>query len=184
MNKEQLIYEYMDNDKLNIEKIVKDYSGYIRTVVTNSSKNYFSPEDVEEIVTDTFFILWKNSQKLEKDRVLKFYLTGITRNLIKEKSRMTKNLVDIDDYIEKLTDKENTDIIYEKREKLEYLENILRHMKNIDVEIFEYFYYYDRSIKEIATIMQLSEFSVKSKLYRIRKKLRKELEKGGYRNNG
>lgn len=57
-------------------------------------------------------------------------------------------------------------------------------MKNKDMEIFEYFYYYDRSIKEIATIMKLSEFSIKSKLYRIRNKLKKELEKGGYRKNG
>lgn len=183
MNKETLIKDYIENDELKIEEIIKDYSGYIYTIVTNSSKNYFSDEDIEEIVSDTFFIFWKNSEKLETDRVLKFYLAGITKNLIKEKSRMTKNILDIDDYIDKLSDKDSIDLAYEEREKIEYIEKILKNMKSKDIEIFEYFYYYDRSIKEISAIMRLSEFSVKSKLYRIRKKLRKELEKGGYRND-
>lgn len=184
MNKEALIEDYIENDELNMEEIVKDYSGYIYTIVTNCSKNYFSNEDIEEIVSDTFFILWKNKEKLETDKVLKFYLSGVTKNLIKEKSRMTKNLLDIDDYIEKLSDKPNIDLVYEEREKVEYIEKFLKQMNNKDIEIFEYFYYYDRSIKDISVIMKLSEFSVKSKLYRIRKKLRKELEKGGYRNEG
>lgn len=184
MNKEALIKDYIENNILDIEQIIKDYSGYIYTIITNSSKNYFSDEDIEEIIADTFFILWKNSDKLETDKVLKFYLSGITKNLIKEKSRITKNLLDIDDYIEKLVNKEDVDFVYEEREKIEYVEKILKNMKNKDMEIFEYFYYYDRSIKEIATIMKLSEFSIKSKLYRIRNKLKKELEKGGYRKNG
>lgn len=184
MNKEHLINEYVKDGELNIEKIVKDYNSYIRTIVTNSSKNYFSNEDIEEVVSDAFFILWKNREKLETNRVLKFYLVGITRNLIKEKNRMIKSMLDIDDYIEKITDKDNIDFVYEQREKTKYLQKVLNNMKNTDVEIFEYFYYYDRSIKEIATIMRLSEFSVKSKLYRIRKKLKKKLEEGGYRNNG
>ena len=55
-------------------------------------------------------------------------------------------------------------------------------MKKDDIEIFQYFYYSGKTIKEIAIIMNLSEFSVKSKLYRTRKKLRNKLEKGGYRN--
>lgn len=183
MNKEALIKDYIENDELKIEEIIKDYSGYVYTIVTNSSKNYFSDEDIEEIVSDTFFIFWKNNEKLETDRVLKFYLAGITKNLIKEKSRMTKNILDIDDYIDKLSDKDSIDLAYEEREKIEYIEKKLKNMKSKDIEIFEYFYYYDRSIKEISAIMRLSESSVKSKLYRIRKKLRKELEKGGYRND-
>ena len=37
---------------------------------------------------------------------------------------------------------------------------------------------------EIANIMNIPEFKVKSRLYRIRKKLKKELEKGGYSYDG
>lgn len=184
MNKEALIKDYIENEELNIEKIIKDYSGYIYTIIKNNSKNYFSEEDIEEIVSDTFFILWKNTKKLEVDRVLKFYLSGITKNLIKEKNRMTKNILDIDDFIEKISVKDDIDFLYESREKIDYIDKILKKMKSSDIEIFEYFYYYDRSIKDISVIMKLSEFSIKSKLYRIRKKIKKELEKGGYRNNG
>lgn len=184
MNKEKLIKDYIEDDILNIEQIIKDYSGYIYTIIENSSKNYFSKEDTEEIIADTFFILWKNIEKLETDKVLKFYLSGITKNLIKEKNRMTKNLLDIDDYIENLTNQDNIELMYEEREKIEYIERKLKNMKAKDIEIFQYFYYYDKTIKEISIIMNMSEFSIKSKLYRIRNKIKKELDKGGYRKNG
>lgn len=49
-------------------------------------------------------------------------------------------------------------------------------------KFFNIFIICGKSIKEIAIIMNLSEFSVKSKLYRTRKKLRNKLGKGGYRN--
>lgn len=39
-------------------------------------------------------------------------------------------------------------------------------------------------INEIANILNISEFNVKSRLYRIRKKIKKELLKGGYSDEG
>ena len=48
-------------------------------------------------------------------------------------------------------------------------------------EIFIYFYYEQRKIKEISKILNISESKVKTRLHRVRKKIKKELEKGGYR---
>ena len=39
-------------------------------------------------------------------------------------------------------------------------------------------------IKNIADKLKVTEFNVKSRLYRIRKKIKKELEKGGYSHEG
>ena len=39
-------------------------------------------------------------------------------------------------------------------------------------------------IKNIADKLDITEFNVKSRLYRIRKKIKKELEKGGYSHEG
>lgn len=66
MNKEALIKDYIENNILDIEQIIKDYSGYIYTIITNSSKNYFSDEDIEEIIADTFLFFGKIAINLKQ----------------------------------------------------------------------------------------------------------------------
>ena len=53
-------------------------------------------------------------------------------------------------------------------------------MKEEDRRIFTNYYYYSKKIKEISKELNISEIKVKSRLSRIRKKLKKELEKRGY----
>ena len=47
-------------------------------------------------------------------------------------------------------------------------------------ELLKKNYYNSKKIKEIAKQLEISDFIVKSRLYRIRKKLKKELERQGY----
>ena len=56
-------------------------------------------------------------------------------------------------------------------------------MKEIDRNIFILFYYNSMNISQIANKLGISEVNTKTKLYRIRKKLKKFLIQGGY-NNG
>ena len=67
-----------------------------------------------------------------------------------------------------------------EREEISKVESILENLKEIDLEIFKLFYYQDMSIKDIAKKEKISEFNVKTRLYRIRKKIKKELNDGGY----
>ena len=53
-------------------------------------------------------------------------------------------------------------------------------MKEQDKDIFNLYYYGNRKINEISKILKITEFNVKSRLHRIRKKLKNELSKGGY----
>lgn len=57
-------------------------------------------------------------------------------------------------------------------------------MKEEDIEIFNLYYYSSMKIKEIARVLNIPEFKVKSRLHRVRKKIKKELEKGGYSYDG
>ena len=56
-------------------------------------------------------------------------------------------------------------------------------MKTEDRNIFIKYYYYEKSINEIANDFKISESKVKSKLFRIRKKLHKAFKKRGYISN-
>ena len=68
----------------------------------------------------------------------------------------------------------------EQREKIAIIDKIVKNMKKIDVEVFELYYYSAMKYNEISNILNISEFSIKSKLFRIRKKIKRELLKGGY----
>ena len=181
MEKNQKIKSYKNNNKLNLEEIISKYSGYVYKVIENAAKQNLSKEDIEEIIADTFFVLWKNKEKLEEGKILSSYLAGITRNLVREKARNKHINLSLSNY-ENIVEENKIDLIYEEREKIEAIETILNKMSKEDITIFNLYYYEERKIKEIAKILNFSEFKIKSRLYRIRKKIKKELEKGGYRN--
>ena len=71
-------------------------------------------------------------------------------------------------------------MLYEQREKERLIKKSLKEMKQEDIDIFNLYYYSSKRIKEIAIILNFSELKIKSKLFRIRKKIKKDLEKGGY----
>ena len=181
MKKKNKIKIYQQKDELEIEKIVNEYSGYVYKIIKNQQTQYLSNEDVEEIVLDTFYILWRNKGKLDEDKLLSSYIAGITRNLIKEKTRSISINVDIEDYQNIINAKDDVENLFEDQDRMKFIENIINKMDKESKEIFIYFYYEQRKIKEISKILDISESKVKTRLHRIRKKIKKELEKGGYR---
>ena len=178
--KNKTIKEYENIEKnLDLEKLIDEYSGYIYTIIKNMSANIFNQEDIEEIISDTFFILWKNQNKIDKEKSLSSYIAGIARNLVKEKLRKTNNNI-INDLECDFFDIQMIDLEYENREKIEIIKNTMEKMKKQDKDIFNLYYYGNRKINEISKILKITEFNVKSRLHRIRKKLKNELLKGGY----
>lgn len=181
LEKNERIKDYKINNILDIEKIYNDFYSYVYTIIINRSKGYLKEEDVEEIISDTFFMLWKNTNKLEDGRALKPYIAGIAKNLIKEKIRKNNIYLDTLDYENKLENIKGIDFFIEEREEITSLKNSLKELKTKDKEVFELYYYQNRKIKEIALLLNISEFNVKQRLYRIRKKIKKNVEKkGGY----
>lgn len=180
MNEKKKIEQYLKNNELDLEIVIDEYSGYVYKIIENMAMQYLSKEDIEEIISDTFFILWKNRNKLDNTKELSPYLAGITRNLVKEKSRVINIHSDISDYESIIQDFFKVDMICEQREKIAIINKTVKKMKENDIEIFELYYYSSMKISEISNILNISEFSIKSKLFRIRKKIKKELLKGGY----
>ena len=180
MQKENKIEKYKNKGELDLERIVNEYNGYVYKIIENMVSKKLNQEDIEEIISDTFFILWKNRNKLKDENLLSSYIAGITRNLVKEKIRNINFNVDISEYENVIQDFFRIDMICEQREKISIIKRKVNSMKKEDILIFNLYYYSSKSIKEISKMLNISEFSVKSRLYRIRKRINKELEKGGY----
>ena len=90
-----------------------------------------------------------------------------------------KFLENIEEYKEKLANIQNIELDYVESQKNKIIINELEKMKKEDREIFTEYYYEERKVKEISIMFKISESKVKSKLFRIRKKLKNILKEGG-----
>lgn len=174
MNNVKELTSYKNEGEIDLDKIINDFSPYIRKIINNMVGENLSYEDKEEILADTFFILWKNQTK--NIIYLDSYIAGITRNLIKEKLDKRNITYNIEDY-ENFISYSDMDMLLEERIEIE---RCLKILKRKELEIFNMFYYYSKSTKEISYELGISEMNVCTKLSRIRKKIKKEFSKGGH----
>ena len=150
MNKDREIKRYIKNNELDLERIINEYSSYIAIIINNMASTNLSNEDKEEIISEVFFILWKNKHKLDINKSLSSYIAGITRNLVKEYLRKIKINVDISDYENSLYGYDKIDFLDTNIQEIRHIEKKLENMKEIDKTIFLDFYYSSKSIKDIA----------------------------------
>ena len=175
MKEKKELENYIINKNIDLDKIVDDYTPYIKTIIQNMVSNNLTEEDKEEIIVDTFFILWKKYKANYCINSLSSYIAGITRNLIKEKLKSLKYTIDIEQ-CDNLTEDSNIDNLLQEREEINELYKKINNLKEIDIKIVNMFYYYSKSIKDIAKELQISEVNVKTRLHRIRKKIKREMK--------
>lgn len=175
------IQEYIKDGILDLDMIVDDYTPYIKSIINNIVGNNLSKEDKEEILIDVFFSIWDKFSKNKMIIVLDSYIAGITKNLIKNKLRKVELTVNIDDYEDLI--ETNSNNIYEN-DYIWQVRKCISDLKEIDISIVNSFYYDSKSVKNIASELNITEFNVKTRLYRIRKKVKKSLnlQKENYNN--
>ena len=162
-------------NSINLDEVIDEFTPYVKKVIDNMVGNNLSYEDKEEILTDTFFILWKNRNS--EIKYLDSYIAGIAKNLVKEKFKKCNITYNIEDY-ENVLDLNNADLFSEQRMRINSLEINYNSLNEVEIRILNLFYYEDKPIKSIAKELNLSEINVKTKLHRIRRNIKKELAKG------
>ena len=175
-----ILKDYLKNGKVDIDKIIDDFYGYVYIIVKNGVNIAITDEDIEEIISDVFVAIWKNSNNLLKTTEIKPYLIGIAKNVIRNKYRNTELNFSISDYEENLIDTCNIEKITEENEQNKVILDTLKTVKPKEYEIFIMFYYESKSVKEIAKVLNLSTSNVKTILHRVRKVIKRNLEDGGY----
>lgn len=179
MKEKKELENYIISENIDLDKIVDDYTPYLRTIIQNMVGSNLAEEDKEEIILDTFFILWKRYKENYYIKSLSSYIAGIARNLVREKLKTLKYTIDIEQ-CENLIEYSNLDIYSQEREEINELYKKIKDLKEIDIKIINMFYYSSKSIKDIAKELKISEVNVKTRLHRIRKKIKQELKQGGF----
>ena len=178
--KNEILNDYLINGKLDIDRILDDFYNYVYAIIINGVSVSITDEDIEEIISDVFVAIWKNSSNLLKTIEIKPYLTGTAKNMIRNKYRNTELNFSISDYEENLVDTCNIEKIAEENEQNKVVLDTLKAVKPKKYEIFIMFYYESKSVKEIAKVLNLSTSNVKTILHRVRKAIKRNLEDGGY----
>lgn len=169
---------YFTNGTIDVEKTMKDYRNYIYAIIKRICTN-LSEEDIEEVYIEVFFVLWQNQNKLDINKSMSSYLRAITRNLITHKLRKFNN-IDALENEEKFIANFDTEFILIWQEKKKIIFNELKNLKSKEKEIFISYYYQNKRIIEISELFNLSKSNIKITLFRIRKRIKKALIKGGY----
>jgi len=161
--------------EFNLDIIIEEYSNYIYKIIDNIVGNTLSYQDKEEIISDTFYLLWKNQDKIKTN--LKSYLGAIARNCAYNKLRTNKPLNTLNEEI--------TIIYTEDFDEIITLKEKLKKLNSNELAIFNLYYVKGLKIKEISKYLLETNSNIKIKLYRIRKKLKEELsyEWNWYRKN-
>ena len=144
-------------------------------------------EDSEECASDVLMILWNNIPP-EKPRSLKAYIIGITKRSALKKLRASRTeirsglpfTVSVDELSECIPSREDTEGKVEAKELSELLNRWLGTLKTEDRMLFLRRYWFDDSVKELSGKLGESPKATAQRLYVLRRKLRKFLEREGF----
>lgn len=168
----ELLQRLGNREKNSIDEAIRIYTPYLSTVLYHMAGNSLPKEDIEEIVADVFIVvLWKNAGRIDLQKgTLRSYLAAVARNFaLKRINRKTDHtfLEDIE-----LSDGKN---FIEENFHNNYVWETVMSLGEPDSEIFVRRYKFDEKIKDISKAMGLNISTVKTRLSRGKRKLRKML---------
>lgn len=178
MDDAELIRGLKEGRQKALVSVMDSYGGYVYTIVNNILRDRMQREDVEETVSDVFYRLWRNCEKIEEGRPLKPYLVSMARNMARNKLREHRLFSPLEE--EEMVQEDILAGRLEQKEQIHIIEEALRKLPQQQREIFIRYYYNYEKVADIAERYGVSQSKVKMSLYRIRKRLKKELEGNGY----
>jgi len=182
MDDKEIIDRFWERSNSAIDAISDRYSKYCRSIAYNILGN---GEDAEEVINDTYHRVWKAIPP-ERPNNLRAFIGRITRNLSLDKLEKAKaekrgggqfNAL-LSELEECISDRRNSfDELIETEAITAALNVFLSEQSAENRRIFVRRYWRAASINDIAADFNMSAGKVKTILFRLRKKLRKHLER-------
>lgn len=180
MKDKKLVEMLFSRQETAVTEVENEYGNYLRSISMRILRN---SEDSEECVNDTLLKMWESIPP-KNPQSLKAYLGAVVRNCsldcYRKKHREKRN-IDMADVFEECQEI-GCDNLEKTVELAEISKNIslFLHTKSEEKRfLFIGRYYYGFSTKELASITHATDGKVKMTLSRMRKELKKLLEKEG-----
>jgi len=179
----KIIDLYWARSQQAIAESAEKYGPYCHTIARRILER---EEDAEECVNDTWLHAW-NALPPQRPGVQSAFFGKLTRNLSLDRWRRlraakrggTQVEVALHELEDCLTDRRRPDEELEAGETAELISAFLRRQSRADRALFIRRYFHLEPLSELANRFGLTTGQVKSRLYRMRQKLRAELEREG-----
>ena len=167
----ELLQKLRNREQNAINEAIEIYTPFLSTVLYNLAGTMLPKEDAEEIVADVFVILWRNAEHIDLQKgTLKSYLAVVARNSGIKRLRKRQDHASIDEI--ELPDQRDFTL---ENSYNDFVWNAVMSLGEPDNEIFVRRYKFDEKLKEISRAMGLNVSTIKTRLSRGKRKLRKML---------
>lgn len=194
----RLLEQLKQQNRRGLERVMKRYTAYVGTILRNVTRGQTTQEDLEELTADVFLALWHHAPEMRTEPCLTIstparcdhapemrteHLTGYLASIARSKGYnwLRKNrpeTMPIDDVV--ISDDTDVSAQAEQAELAGIVQEMLAQLPEQDRELLLRFYFYRQSVREIAGEMHMKESTVKTRMYRSRKKLRQLFTERGY----
>lgn len=126
----------------------------------------------EDVISEVFLDVWRQAGRFEGRSAVSTWLLAIARHKAYAVLRRRRNEVVRDEVSEDIEDAADTpDASHEKGARSALLRRCLENLTPIHREIIDLVYYHEKSVAEVATICEIPENTVKTRLFYARKRL-------------
>ncbi len=173
----QLLRRMQLGDDKALSQLMDRYGGYVYRVIANVLLQAGTASDAEELTSDTFYAVWSHADSISP-RNLKAYLAVTARNKAKSFLRKHRELpMDLDTL--PLSDGITLEDQAMEQELKQLLHKAIDKMRPQDRDIFLRYYYYMQTTQQISQLLNIPHSTVRTRLMRGRKTLKKLLIKEG-----
>lgn len=174
-----IIEEVLKGNQKAYRTLVERYQNYVFTISMNVLK---SREEAEEAAQDVFVKVYKMLRSFEGKSKFSTWLYTVTYRTAldyQKKKKFKIQSIDSESSILQIKDTltPNPEKNMQQEDLQEKLKQAIRQLKPADASIITLFYLHEKSVQEVAQIMELTVSNVKTKLHRLREVLRRQLEK-------
>lgn len=135
--------------------------------------------DAEELTQDTFMRVFNNIDRYDSRRSsLGTWLCRIAYHLTLDfMKRRQPNIISMDDTTDISDESLEMELSTGNEKRIQQLEQLMEELPPDEQMLLTLYYYEDRSLDECSFIMDTTSHALANRLYRIRKKLYKQLKK-------
>ena len=186
LNDKKIISAIAARDERMLAFVVQKYSKILWKIAASILINAASVQDVEECVADVFIYLWQYPEKYDSDKAkLSSWLSVVARSKAVDSYRRIarKREISMEEIVvENLGYAENSaadEEMYsmEEANSKDKLRSCIDELDEKEKELIMRRYYYEQKPAEIAVALDMPEKQVENRLYYVRQKLRKMMEK-------
>ena len=177
MNDKKIISAIANQDEQMLALAIRKYSKLLWKIAASVLINAASAQDVEECIADVFIYLWRYPEKYDPDKAkLSSWLSILARSKASDRYRQSvkKRELPMEEIVaESLAHTKITAIDAEKEKLLFCIDELNEKEKELIIRR----YYYEQKPSEIAVALDMPKKQVENKLYYVKQKLKKMMEK-------